>query len=213
LLTIFGVLQFQRGSNEIKLETRDVVAATRSHHARAALHAATRQTPLALAYGPWTLRGRPCVLGGLRTTHRPCTASRRETRRPDATRRTVSVPTAARARSRPAGRPCRRQMLAISSFSLPHLQRNEASRMVRHLCSADAIAGCRGAPPSACHHRPRTSPEPPHCSTSPSPATSSPPLRARTVEKRLRRPQIHRAAVLHRRSILQPPDCLKWDPR
>jgi hypothetical protein len=95
---------------------------------------------------------------------------------------------------------------ATSSFSLPHLQRNEPSSHGRHLCSADAIAGCRGAPPSACHHRPKTSPEPPHCSTSPSPATGSPPLRARTTEKRLRRPQIHRAAVLHRRSILQPPD-------
>jgi hypothetical protein len=78
LLTIFGVLQFRRGLNEIELETGDVVAAPKPCHARAALHAATRQTSLAPAYGPWTLCGRPCVLGGLRTTHRLCTASRRE---------------------------------------------------------------------------------------------------------------------------------------
>jgi hypothetical protein len=44
----------------------------------AALHAATRQTSLAPAYGPWTLCGRSCVLGGLRKTHRLCTASRRK---------------------------------------------------------------------------------------------------------------------------------------
>jgi hypothetical protein len=38
-------------------------------------------------------------------------------------------------------------------------------------------------------------------------------LWARTPEKRMRRPQIHRVAVLHCRSILRPPDYLKWDPR
>jgi hypothetical protein len=110
-MTIFGVLQFQRGSNEIKLETRDVVATPRPHHARAALHAATRQTPLAPAYGPWTLRGRPCVLGGLRTTRRPCTASRREPpvgQTPRAARRRCQ-PRLARGRGQlavPAGAKC-----------------------------------------------------------------------------------------------------------
>jgi hypothetical protein len=71
----------------------------------------------------------------------------------------------------------------------------------------------RGAPPSSCHHRLRILPEPPHGSTPPSTSTRSYPLRARTPEQRLRRPQICRAAVLYRRSILRPPDRLKWDPR
>jgi hypothetical protein len=80
--------------------------------------------------------------------------------------------------------------------------------------SRDVVAIVRHRASSLTPHHPASStPEPPHGSTSPSPATSSPPLQPVTAEKRLRRPQIHRAAVLHRRSILRPPDCLKWDPR
>jgi hypothetical protein len=128
LLTIFGVLQFRRGLNEIELETGDVVAAPKPRHARAALHAATRQTSLAPAYGPWTLCGRPCVLGGLRTTHRLCTASRREPPvglTPRAARRLCQLRLAS-GRGQlavPAGAKC-----LPSSRSLPSHSRTEPSK-------------------------------------------------------------------------------------
>jgi hypothetical protein len=104
---------------------------------------------------------------------------------------------------------------------IPHLPRRSRSPgshrtppCVGTIRSRDVVAIIRRRASSLTPDHPASStPEPPHGSTSPSPTTSSPSLQARTAENRLRRPQIHRAAVLHRRSILRPLGRLKWDPR
>jgi hypothetical protein len=71
-------------------------------------------------------------------------------------RRTASVPTAARTRSRPAGRPCGRQMLAISS-TLPSRSRTEPSKSVV-LSRAVLHRPCRAPPPCPCRSTTRPLP-------------------------------------------------------